>query len=333
MSHNKNNSLLEAAENKVRSQNGTGKAVQNYSKDSNLFQEKWNMATALSHSELIPQQFKGKIADVMIAMELAEQMKMSLFTVTQNLDIIKGKTGWKSTFIIATINNSKRFKSELMFEFNDKQGDEFACRAFAINKDDLKVNGTWISIQMAKDEGWTKSKKDTKSKWVTMPEQMMQYRAAAFFGRLHVPDLLMGLQSTDEIIDVENEITFDTVKTNDDILNEKSKSSSEPIADAVISEDNVNQQDSKTEQQKNDKTTNNEEPIEILKQKMDTLKELEDSLSFGGFEIIEKKENNKQRTWAKISPKEENPDYDIVMSIKGIKSMGSYLVLDITDLL
>ena len=65
-------------------------------------------------------------------------------------------------------------------------------------------------MQMAKDEGWsTKSG----SKWRTMPEQMMKYRAAAFFARVYCPNVLMGFQTTDEINDVEREDKPKTVVT------------------------------------------------------------------------------------------------------------------------
>ena len=40
------------------------------------------------------------------------------------------------------------------------------------------------------------------SKWVTMPEQMMMYRAAAFFARVFCPHALMGLQTAEEVQDV-----------------------------------------------------------------------------------------------------------------------------------
>ena len=38
-----------------------------------------------------------------------------------------------------------------------------------------------------------------------MPTQMMMYRAGAFFGRVHCPDVLMGLPLVDEIKDIEKE--------------------------------------------------------------------------------------------------------------------------------
>ena len=55
-------------------------------------------------------------------------------------------------------------------------------------------------MAMAKKEGWaTKSG----SKWQTMPELMIRYRAAAFWGRLYIPELLVGIQTQEEVLDVE----------------------------------------------------------------------------------------------------------------------------------
>jgi hypothetical protein len=40
------------------------------------------------------------------------------------------------------------------------------------------------------------------SKWKTMLEQMFQYRAASFFGRIYAPDILKGMHSIDEVRDM-----------------------------------------------------------------------------------------------------------------------------------
>jgi hypothetical protein len=53
-------------------------------------------------------------------------------------------------------------------------------------------------MEMAEAEGWVKR---TGSKWKTMPELMLNYRAAAFFGRLYAPDILNGMQTVDEVTD------------------------------------------------------------------------------------------------------------------------------------
>ena len=52
---------------------------------------------------------------------------------------------------------------------------------------------------MVKGEGWLDK---SGSKWKTMPEQMFTYRAASFFARKYCPDVLMGLQTVEEVRDV-----------------------------------------------------------------------------------------------------------------------------------
>jgi hypothetical protein len=57
---------------------------------------------------------------------------------------------------------------------------------------------TETDIAMAKAEGWyTKNG----SKWKTMPEQMLQYRAAAFWTRAYAPEIALGMHTAEEIHD------------------------------------------------------------------------------------------------------------------------------------
>ena len=63
-----------------------------------------------------------------------------------------------------------------------------------------KTEGPAASIKIAKAEGWVNK---SGSKWQTMPDLMLRYRAATFFARLYLPDLMLGLQSVDEIRDIE----------------------------------------------------------------------------------------------------------------------------------
>ena len=56
-----------------------------------------------------------------------------------------------------------------------------------------------INLDIAQKEGWLGK---TGSKWKTMPEQMLMYRAASAFGRLYAPDVMMGFKTQDELIDI-----------------------------------------------------------------------------------------------------------------------------------
>jgi hypothetical protein len=166
------------------------------------FEDAQRIAKALASSTLIPPQFQGQqgFANCLVALEIAGRMNISPFLCMQHLHIIHGRPSWSSAFIIAMVNGCGRF-TPLRFEVSG-EGDSLACYAVATDiKTQQELRGPTITMTMAKKEGWaTKSG----SKWITMPELMIRYRAAAFWGRLFAGDLLVGLQTQEEVIDVES---------------------------------------------------------------------------------------------------------------------------------
>jgi hypothetical protein len=62
-----------------------------------------------------------------------------------------------------------------------------------------------VSIVMAKAEGWYGK---NGSKWKTMPELMLKYRAATLYVRLYAPELTMGMHTADELEDVVGSVTL-----------------------------------------------------------------------------------------------------------------------------
>lgn len=155
------------------------------------------VAKMFSSSSLIPDTFKGNIANCTIALEMAHRMGANPMAVMQNLYIVHGKPGWSAQFIIACLNQCGKF-SPIRFRIIG-DGDDKTCTAWAKELESGEtLEGPPVSIGMAKKEGWaTKSG----SKWQTMPDLMLRYRAATFFGRLYAPDLLMGMQSHEELIE------------------------------------------------------------------------------------------------------------------------------------
>jgi hypothetical protein len=163
-----------------------------------VFEHAQRIAKMLSASDLIPTAYRGRVENVMIAMEMAHRSGDSPLMVMQNLNVIKGRPSWGSAYIIAKINASKRFAEDLDF-IPSGTGDDYGYEAVTIGKDGKEKKGPKVTWKMVKDEGWLS--KDG-SKWKTMPELMFRYRAAAFFGRIYCPELLMGMQTTEEVIDI-----------------------------------------------------------------------------------------------------------------------------------
>lgn len=156
------------------------------------------MAKALASSTIVPQTFQRNDANCLIAIEQAQRLRVSPLMVMQNLYVIQGRPSWSSKFLIAAINNSGKFDMELQFdETKDKAGKPFSCTAWTM-KNGRRVEGMTVDMDMAKDEGWLSK---NGSKWKTMPQLMLRYRAASFFSSLNCPELTMGLYTREEMQD------------------------------------------------------------------------------------------------------------------------------------
>ena len=172
------------------------------------FEHIQRVATMFSKSDMIPKRYINNIGNCIIAIEMATRMNANILMVMQNLDVIQGKPGWSSVFLIATLNSCGKF-SPIRYEDSTENGG--SCRAWAIDKaNNEKVYGAWVSMEMAKAEGWIDK---AGSKWKTMPELMRRYRAASFFTKQFAPEVSMGLQTVEEIIDI---TPIQTVQTNVD---------------------------------------------------------------------------------------------------------------------
>lgn len=161
------------------------------------------VAMAFSKSTLVPTAFQNQLPNCLIALNMAQRLGADPLMVMQNLYVVHGRPSWSSQFLIATFNKCGRF-SAMRFEWGGERGKgSWACRAWAreLSTGD-RLEGSWVTWQMAEAEGWTGKKG---SKWATMAEQMFMYRAASFFVRTYAPELTMGLHTREEMDDMEPE--------------------------------------------------------------------------------------------------------------------------------
>lgn len=235
------------------------------------------VAQSLARSTIIPKDFRARhfqgdkegvdpdvaVSNCMIALQLANRMKADPMMIMQNLYIIYGRPAFSAQFIIAAINTCGRFSVLKFKAVRDNNGTVIGCYAYATEKETGEVvNGPLVTLEMARSEGWTSK---SGSKWKTMPEVMMRYRAASFFGRMYVPDVIMGMKTPEEVYDeidpveekkqamqaVAVERTDDVAGELNDLLNTRlpaveAAEQQHPVVDAVeVKEESA--QNSKTE--------------------------------------------------------------------------------------
>ena len=225
-----------------------------------------------------PEPNPNGVSNCIIALNMAQRLGADPMMIMQNLYLVDGRPSWSSQFIIAAINSCGRY-SPLRFDITG--GDEeieipYAVTEWEYNQDTRKrepVESTkvakvknlkcvaWvnekatgerlesspISMELAVKEGWFQK---NGSKWQTMPEQMLRYRAASFFGRIYAPDLLMGLKTQEEeldsIIDITpvpeqdvTPVTLDTIKQAVIKSPAETEKQVEPKAEEVTQVENV----------------------------------------------------------------------------------------------
>lgn len=170
--------------------------------DISLFETTQRMAKLLSMSNIAPQSYRGNVADCTIAIDIANRMGLSPLVVMQNSQVVHGNFSWKGTACKAMIDSCGKYKKTKYVEVGEKGKDTWGFYLEAIDKDGEVIKGMPVTLETAKKEGWYSK---NGSKWQTMPELMMKYRAAAFFMRTECAGLAMGFLTEEENEDVSKE--------------------------------------------------------------------------------------------------------------------------------
>ena len=177
--------------------------------DAKLYNQSLAMAQTLSKSEIIPQSYKGKPADCLIAIDIANRLGLSPAIVMQNSQCVRGTFTWKGSACKAMIDGCGRYQKTRYVYVGEEGKDSYGCYLEAIDNDGDIIKGVPVTIAMAKKEGWYN--KDG-SKWQTMSDLMLKYRAAAFFMRTECASIAMGFLTKEEIEDVYGKQTIDNQK-------------------------------------------------------------------------------------------------------------------------
>lgn len=153
----------------------------------------FRLAETMAGSQLIPPHLRGKVDDVFVALAIADQMGENPVVVMQNIYVVSGRAGWAASYMIAKANRSGVFKGRIDWRVSGK-GDGLTVTAFAVLADSGQAVEMTTSMEMARDEGWTKN-----SKYKSMPEVMLRYRSATLLIRMYAADVMLGMHTDDEL--------------------------------------------------------------------------------------------------------------------------------------
>lgn len=156
----------------------------------------------LAASSLVPEVYRGAegLPNAIVALNMAQRMGADPLMVMQNLYVVHGRPAWSAQFLIATFNRAGRYSS-IRYRWQGTEGkDDWGCRAYATElATGNEIIGPLVTIALARAEKWYER---SGSKWKTIPELMLTYRAAAWMVRTNAPEIAMGLPTADEVDDI-----------------------------------------------------------------------------------------------------------------------------------
>lgn len=165
------------------------------------YEELWSRAQVLSNSTLLPVMYQKRPENVLILLETASRMGISWLMLASNLFVIQGKPSLSGQFISALLRSTPSLRNVQLHYVGTEGTDNYGAYVTAERNSNGEIlRGATVTMKTAKAEGWVSK---AGSKWLTMPTLMLSYRAHTWFARQYTPELLMGLQSSDEIEDIQ----------------------------------------------------------------------------------------------------------------------------------
>lgn len=163
------------------------------------FQMAMRAAEMLASSSMVPTAYQNNPGSCFIAINTALRLRMDPLMVMQNLYVVQNRPSWSGQFAIASINTCGKFAG-IKFE-ERREGERLVGMRLVATKKETgeECCGVWVTEEVADKEGWLKK---NGSKWVSIPELMYRYRAAAFFARTECPEVLNGLSVEGEAEDI-----------------------------------------------------------------------------------------------------------------------------------
>jgi len=181
------------------------------------YAEMREFAKEVSETDFCPKAFRGKVGDVMVAIQFGSEVGLAPLQALQNLAVINGKPSIYGDGLMALAQShpaceyiNEWFDDKTMTAFCESKRRGAEPKVSTFSKPDAELASLWGK----------RGANGQPTPWVTYPKRMLQMRARGFNLRDNFADALKGLISREEAMDYPTDITAETIRRDNPALTE-----------------------------------------------------------------------------------------------------------------
>ncbi|OMG89751.1 RecT family recombinase [Achromobacter xylosoxidans] len=141
----------------------------------------------------VPKHLQGNPSDCMAVIMQAMQWNMNPFVVAQKTHLVNGTLGYEAQLVNAVVQSSGAISGRFHYEYKG-DGNTLECRVGAVIAGESDI--TWSEWLKISDVSVKNS-----PLWKTNPRQQMGYLQVKNWTRAYTPGALLGVYTSDELID------------------------------------------------------------------------------------------------------------------------------------
>ena len=176
------------------------------------FEEGYRLAQLMASTQLVPKDFQGKPAEVLVAIELGMEVGLAPMQALQSIAVINGRPSIWGDGFLALIMSARPYKDhEEFYEVDGERRDGLTAEDFkkpttaAVctfwRHDKAKPVTSRFTVAQAAKAGLI----GKQGPWTTYPDRMLKMRARSWAGRDCFPDILRGIRTAEEAFDTPEE--------------------------------------------------------------------------------------------------------------------------------
>lgn len=150
-------------------------------------------ADQFAKSAIIPDSYRGKPADVFVALEWGTELGMQPMASLQNIYVVKGRPTLSAQTMAGLVKGRQDYQGMVI--------DSDGVKAKAVVKRKLQSGVIEEHIGEFTIQQADKANLLSKDNWKAYPQQMLEARAIAFSMRKAYPDILAGIYTKEEVED------------------------------------------------------------------------------------------------------------------------------------